>query len=253
MGKKVSKHDPTHAEVARTVSISPEPKANNFTQYVSGGEPCRNPDDKQTDQRNERFTYDNESDPTRLLSVHCDSTSGLQYSVLTKISSVQSKKRKEISQTLHTMKQKGLIQAIETLVSSSLCKNCSTEEVAIILSSITSNSNLHLENDQLAKFLLDLYAVYYWVSSNISYDMAAWRDLVEGKSHPDVSAEHVLKNRMTICNGYANVFMDIAKEMRFKAVIVNGHFRVSLCDQEQTPPSFFKPNNTNTHAWNAVS
>lgn len=157
--------------------------------------------------------------------------------------------RSWVSHVMKSMKQNGVMEFLEKDLRSLQCLNCSVEEIAISLKTVTNDKSASTMHRHLA----NLYVIYFWVANNISYDVCGWADIVEGRKFPNVSCEYVLENRLTVCNGYANIFLALANEMGYKAVVIDGHFRVSLCDQKQQYPSFFSPNSANTHSWNAVS
>ena len=161
--------------------------------------------------------------------------------------------RSRVSHAMKSMKQNGVMDFIEKDLRSLQCLNCSVEEIAISLKTVTNRLSSFDRSSTIHIHLAALYAIYFWVAYNISYDVLGWADIVEGKKFPNVSCEYVLENRLTVCNGYANIFLALANEMGYKAVVIDGHFRVSLCDQKQQYPLFFSPNSANTHSWNAVS
>jgi hypothetical protein len=76
-------------------------------------------------------------------------------------------------------------------------------------------------------------AICRWTADRVTYD----HELAErvekarsaGKSLPDyqkrMQAETVLKDRKTVCAGYANLFMSMCKNAGIEAVTINGHLR----------------------------
>ena len=80
-------------------------------------------------------------------------------------------------------------------------------------------------------------AIYYWITSNISYDvpnMYAQNNL----DSPEVKIANTLKTRKGVCIHYAEVFNDIANKVAVKSYIVGGYTK--QFDQVATI----------SHAWN---
>jgi Transglutaminase-like superfamily len=84
-------------------------------------------------------------------------------------------------------------------------------------------------------------AVYRWITDRIAYDIEG---LLSGKEL-DTKSDSVLKSRKSTCDGYSNLYVDLAKEMGLEAVRVIGYAKGF--DYKPGKP-FVKPN----HAWNAV-
>jgi hypothetical protein len=84
-------------------------------------------------------------------------------------------------------------------------------------------------------------SIFRWLADRVAYDFEALRT---NQLPKDVSAAGVLKNRLTVCDGYANLFVALAREAGLDAVKIHGYAR-----------GFgYKPGekiDTN-HAWNAV-
>lgn len=210
-----------------------------------------------------QYTNDVLTEETNIHRNHCPSHDLQQHSVaaeachsiVDKIKPKQheSLKRKLTYDMVDSMKAGGgIVELIEKELCSLPCHGCSIEEIGITLKTVTANLafNCGLETDAMKK-LADLYSIYFWVANNITYNVSGWADLIKGK-YPDVSCEYVLQHRLTVCNGYANVFSALAEEMGFDCVTIDGHFRTSLCDQKEDP-SYFSPDKANTHSWNGVS
>ena len=85
-------------------------------------------------------------------------------------------------------------------------------------------------------------ALFTWLAHHIRYDAAGFRAGVCGPQ----SAEAVLAQRMSVCAGYANLFLALAEACRLEAVVVSGYGKGAGYGVGQT--TFTQPN----HAWNAV-
>ncbi|HSJ09010.1 MAG TPA: transglutaminase domain-containing protein [Longimicrobiales bacterium] len=62
-------------------------------------------------------------------------------------------------------------------------------------------------------------AIYGWIATNVTYDVASY--LAGG--HGDHSPEAVYRTRSAVCDGYANLFIRLAREMRIEAHKVPGY------------------------------
>jgi len=108
----------------------------------------------------------------------------------------------------------------------------SIEELATLLS---QNANTEME-----KALI----IYAWVAQHITYDVPSFLDAVNNGNYPDVNAQKVLSDRITICSGYSNLYFALAEAMDLESVIVAGYAKGATAAQEE-----FQDIN---HAWNAV-
>jgi hypothetical protein len=86
-------------------------------------------------------------------------------------------------------------------------------------------------------------AAYRWVTDRIAYDVDAYLARRAG----DTSAEATLKRRMAVCEGYANLYLDLCKRMGLQVVKVRGYVNADgdaanrvLADRS-------------LHTWNAVT
>ncbi|KAJ3141365.1 hypothetical protein HK100_007604 [Physocladia obscura] len=93
-------------------------------------------------------------------------------------------------------------------------------------------------DDQVAQ----IRALFCWIASNIRYD---WPAYLSGKL-PKQDAEHVLQSRVSVCEGYSNLFLALCNCVGIKAYkIIGGAMGVGL---EAGDPAV----NLDAHAWNAV-
>jgi len=84
-------------------------------------------------------------------------------------------------------------------------------------------------------------AIFRWIAENIAYDIDAYR---AGRAC-DVSPEGVLRNRKSVCSGYAALFQSLAEKAGLKAVTIKGY------SKGYGYAAGAKMRSTN-HAWNAV-
>ncbi|MEJ2048611.1 MAG: transglutaminase domain-containing protein [Calditrichota bacterium] len=85
-------------------------------------------------------------------------------------------------------------------------------------------------------------AIYYWIVTNIDYDIVAYRSRSESATRP----EEILKQRKCVCGGYAYLFKKMAELAGLEAQLIPGYSKGynyqmgKLFDED------------NMHAWNAV-
>jgi transglutaminase/protease-like cytokinesis protein 3 len=85
-------------------------------------------------------------------------------------------------------------------------------------------------------------AIYRWITGNIEYDA----DSFFSGNYPDTSPEAVLRSRMSVCDGFANLFLILAEKAGLDVVKINGYAKgigYTVGD------NFTGETN---HAWNAV-
>jgi len=84
-------------------------------------------------------------------------------------------------------------------------------------------------------------AVYVWMTDNVFYNDAGYNAGIYG----DNSAEGVLRTRLAVCAGFANLFTEIAVKTGIEAVTISGYAKgINYSEGDQF-------DGTN-HAWNAV-
>jgi transglutaminase-like putative cysteine protease len=109
-----------------------------------------------------------------------------------------------------------------------------SEEVSITKLSkyLTSTSKNDLEKTR---------AIYRWITDRVAYDTKSYFNNSSG----DISPDKVLKSKIAVCEGYANLFSELAKEAGLQTEKING-FSKGL--------SYFpgKKFTKEDHAWNAV-
>lgn len=88
-------------------------------------------------------------------------------------------------------------------------------------------------------------ALFAWIASHIAYDVEAY---ISGQ-YTDQTAATVLKKRKAVCEGYSNLFYELARSSGFKdrVWIVAGWATGSAFDETLRGQS-----NDTAHAWNAV-
>ncbi len=103
--------------------------------------------------------------------------------------------------------------------------------------------------DELANFISSnadddrekAYGVYYWIATNVVYDV---KKFMKGK--PSFSKpEKVFEKGKAVCEGYANLFKELCKQMKLNCEVIAGYSK----GYGYQPG---KPFTEADHAWNAV-
>ncbi|XP_069104257.1 kyphoscoliosis peptidase-like [Argopecten irradians] len=90
-------------------------------------------------------------------------------------------------------------------------------------------------------------AIYQWVSKNIDYDVAGYLNL-GGAQRKSCDPESVLRNRSSVCQGYADLVLSLCKEANVPAKTIAGYAKGY---SHKTGDVISTKSDTN-HAWNAV-
>jgi len=111
----------------------------------------------------------------------------------------------------------------------------------------------HIENipkeaeeslESLAEYLIKLakndtekaYAIYYWLTNNIEYDVKG----LQSGSLGDLSPAGVLRRKMAVCSGYSRLFVDLGRKARLEVEEITGDAKG------------YGGLDNGRHAWNAV-
>jgi transglutaminase/protease-like cytokinesis protein 3 len=82
--------------------------------------------------------------------------------------------------------------------------------------------------------------IYVWITHNINYDVASFLSGNYGDASPYV----VLKNRLAVCSGYANLYQALAEKMGLKSAVIVGYAKGL---------GYLVGNSSEAnHAWNSV-
>jgi transglutaminase/protease-like cytokinesis protein 3 len=86
--------------------------------------------------------------------------------------------------------------------------------------------------------------IYSWIAHNIPYDVPGFLSGNYSGNYAQISPENVLRQRTTICSGYANLYQALAKAMGLDAVVINGSAKGA---------DYIIGNDSEiNHAWNGV-
>jgi len=85
------------------------------------------------------------------------------------------------------------------------------------------------------------YAVFYWTSNNITYDMKSFLT----DHTPPHQPKEVLKTKLGVCSGYAYLFKALCDELGLTSNILSGYSKGYGHDPT-------KPIEVSNHSWNSV-
>jgi len=91
-----------------------------------------------------------------------------------------------------------------------------------------------------------VYAIYYWISSNIQYDYESFKNGagIKNTMENDIVNE-TFKQKKAVCEGYSYLFKHMCDIVGVESMIIIGYSRYELYEAGM-------PLNSPTHAWNAV-
>ena len=98
---------------------------------------------------------------------------------------------------------------------------------------------------------LQVKAIHDYIITKVTYDL----DVLTTGRRPAQDAKTVFFTHKGVCEGYANLFLALGKEIGLNVVYIKGKIRKDLAPLDLIPESFrlLKPNYDWTlHAWNAV-
>ncbi|NEP78376.1 MAG: hypothetical protein F6K17_15500 [Okeania sp. SIO3C4] len=98
---------------------------------------------------------------------------------------------------------------------------------------------------------LQVKAIHDYIITRVTYDL----DVLKTGRRPSQDAQTVFVTHKGVCEGYANLFLALGKEIGLNVVYIKGKIRKDLVPIDLIPQSFrlLKPNYDWTlHAWNAV-
>ncbi len=131
------------------------------------------------------------------------------------------------------------------------------ETIHPIVTSLTPDIEKSIKSvaDYIAQQESDPYlrikALHDYVISRLSYDL----NVLKTGVRPDQDAQTVFSTRKAVCEGYANLFMALGREIGIDVVFIGGKVRRDLAPLDLIPTTLrlLKSNYDWTlHAWNAV-
>lgn len=114
-----------------------------------------------------------------------------------------------------------------------------------------TNTPANLENNRLllSKYLVDIasndrekaYAIFYWITENIKYDVSGFRSGKLG----DLTPDGVIRRKSAVCSGYSALFADLAKKVGLEVEEISGKSKAYGYSERGLPAD-------SDHAWNAL-
>ena len=123
--------------------------------------------------------------------------------------------------------------SIDTYAKACPNKNTSIDELA--------NYFLLKEASELEKARM----IYVWLAENINYDDHGYNS----KQFGDNSAEGVIKNKLAVCEGFANLYVSLGEKLGLKIIKVTGLAKGYDYDGD----SYDNVEDASNHAWNAIN
>lgn len=114
------------------------------------------------------------------------------------------------------------------------CSIPATASISSAAATITQNATTEKEK---------VRAIFTWIANNISYDVEAQNNTSYNHNEAN-TAEATLKNRKALCQGYANLFVEMCKAENIKADYVSGNDKKS---------GYVIGDILGNHAWNCVT
>lgn len=119
-------------------------------------------------------------------------------------------------------------------------------------------SNAHylksMREDGLQQQLAKAYAIFFWVTTNISYDAELLHQFLASiDGRVECRAGKVLRRRKAICTGYANLYQALAEAAQLEVMVVHGNLKTWRIFAREGPiDGVFQPQRSNSHSWNMV-
>lgn len=160
-------------------------------------------------------------------------------------------KRRAIASLLSSWKKNGVMQRVHSYINAISTSRPAFEELSDLL---VRQSAPYFQGLAKSHYnLIKAYAIYYWVSNNINYNINEWNQMILNQSQPTITPTHVFKRRSSVCSGYANLYSALGLKAGIEVKTVNGHFKRALSEGSGSQDDLFCPGPKNSHAWNAVS
>ena len=122
-----------------------------------------------------------------------------------------------------------------------------TNELNLDMWDLTTYAEKHIKDkEQLARFF------YYWIGSNIEYDIETYQKIVNGtidnKKFWESQEESVVYNtRKGVCAGYAKLYQWFLDWVDIETMVISGHIR-----DERNHYVELESDDIHRHAWNAI-
>ena len=151
--------------------------------------------------------------------------------------------RDEVQQLLAQWKESGQFSAIENHVLSIPSSQISSiQQLSDALVVPHAKYIRQLKGNQLHLEVAKAYAIYCWITTNITYD----------EKFSKIEPELVLQDRKSVCSGYSHLYREVAVQIGLQVTAVHGNAKEWRIFSD-IPDAQFVPSIQNSHCWNAVS
>ena len=151
--------------------------------------------------------------------------------------------RDEVQQLLAQWKESGQLSVIENhVLSIPSSQTSSIQQLSDALVVPHAKYIRQLKGNQLHLEVAKAYAIYCWITTNITYD----------EKFSKIEPELVLQDRKSVCSGYSHLYREVAVQIGLQVTAVHGNAKEWRIFSD-IPDAQFVPSIQNSHCWNAVS
>ena len=166
--------------------------------------------------------------------------------------------RSEIGELIQQWRECGQLADIESYsLSVPPSLTSSIVELSAFLTRSSANYIMTLEGPEVHIQVAKAYCIYSWIANSITFDRQLWQAYQSGDDNlsleSNTQAEHVLEKRVTVSNGYANLFKSLANESGLAVEVIHGNIKAWKSQSMESPENDFEASKNNTHTWNSVS
>ncbi len=120
-----------------------------------------------------------------------------------------------------------------------------------LAAALTASNSGYLQEIEKKKFvnLAKAYAIYSWISNNITFDIEKWKFALNSENVDKLNEHTILRKLQGLSEDFSSLFSALCTESGLRAQTVEGNLRrwKSLTGED------FKPIEGNRHVWNVVS
>ena len=166
--------------------------------------------------------------------------------------------RRELAELIQQWENSGQLADIESYsLSAPASLSNSINKLSEYLTQSSSSYAQAVGSNELHLQVAKAYCIYAWVAKNIKFDGQHWQAHQSQDTNSlehSTQAEKVLKARMTVSLGYANLFKSLASVSGLKAEVIQGNLKDWRSRSSSMASSIhsFQASSVNAHAWNLV-
>lgn len=175
--------------------------------------------------------------------------------VVAKIKSIDDEMRDYVKSLLKQWEKSGLLEAIKRHArSTSKEMNRQLSVLAPYLTRKDTKYFMKVDDTIPGQYTLaKAFAIYFWISLNISFDNELWKQYISDScsKHVDLQGCDILSTGRTNSLGYSTLFRDMAARAGIEAEIIEG--MLSQVPHPALPDNMARTTAAVRHTWNAVS